>query len=661
MKRFVLTLPIYLTLFSLWSCNPDWKNAEFVKVSPLFSDHMVLQQNKPISVWGKATPSENLVVRFQNQEKKIKVAKDSIWRVDMEPVPAGGPYELTIFGKDTIRFTNVLVGEVWICAGQSNMQMSVGMFDRVKNYKKEIAEANYPSIRLLPVSNVGSLIPVQIPPCEIWEKCSPSTIETFSATAYFFARHLHKELNVPIGLIEVAWGGSSVEAWIPTEYIEKVEEIKPTISYADRTIENLPQIMTVYQNRKLEWEGRFQEKMAQIQKDIPNIEKLEFDDSAWKTMCVPSYWENGDLGYVDGVVWFRKTFKIDKSDFVNDKHELSLGYLLDKSKTYLNGVLVGKNDSGSLLQKYTIGPELLHPGLNTVAVQIVDYGWTGGIYGEKDEIWLRNKQGLVIDLSGDWKYKLVMNMNELPKYPRIPSNNHEPAVLFNGLINPLIPFAIRGCIWYQGESNASRPVQYRSLFPLLIESWREKWGQGDFPFLFVQLANFMERKPEPGNSDWAALREAQTMALSLPNTAMAVAIDIGDANDVHPKNKQEVGRRLALNALHIAYNKDTVFSGPLYISMNIVGDTIEISYSHVGSGLKILEENKLKGFAISGEDQVFKWANAEIVGESVYVWSNEIQNPKAVRYGWADNPECNLYNMEGLPASPFRTDSWDIK
>lgn len=639
--------------------------ADFVKPANIFSNNMVLQREKPIAIWGMASPNSRVKVVFNEQEKSIRVKSDSTWLIELDSEKAGGPFKLLIIAKDTLCFTNVMVGEVWICSGQSNMQMQMGNSGRIKNYKQEIANANYPDIRIGTISHSTTLLPQENARFNSWEVCSPQSIEHFSAVAYFFARKLYQDLNVPIGVVNVSSGGTPVEAWTSTEFIQKATDIKPMLAYEDRTIENSKNIQESYNQKLNSWHEKFQANLSKVERELPDMSAPKLNDSDWYNIKLPMPWEDveGGIGYTDGVVWFRKTFMVDAQDIKNDEFEISLGYIHDENKTFINGEFIGEGESrwGSTKTKYSIRKGLIKAGKNTIAVKITNYAWIGGICRDEESLWIKNTNGMSLNLTGNWKHKMIFNFDDFPEPPASPSDSHEPAVLFNGMINPITSMAIRGCIWYQGEDNASRPNQYRRLFPLLIESWRKEWNQGDFPFYFVQLANFMAKTDKPKKSNWAALRDAQNAALSIPNTGQAVAIDLGEADNIHPKNKQDVGLRLALNALNLTYGKEIEYSGPVYESMEIVGDTIKLTFTHTGSGLVLNEPDNLKAFAVAGSNEEFKWADVRIVGKNVFVWSDDVSQPLAVRYGWANNPDCNLYNLEGLPASPFRTDDWDLE
>jgi len=506
-ENIVLILSLILLLTGSGAAFAD------VKLPAIIGDNMVLQQGGKVSIWGWADPGEEVMVgvSWRSMKWAVTADKDGKWSFQMNPPKAGGPHEMTLTGKNAITIKNILVGEVWVCSGQSNMQWSV---QASNNAQQEIAEAGYPKIRLFSVKRTVAEKPQA--DCEgSWSECSPETVPGFSAVAYFFGRHLHKELNVPVGLIHTSWGGTPAEAWTRREVLEANPESAPILKRYDDAVAKYPEAMKKYQEKLAEW------KQA--------AEKAKAD-------------------------------------------------------------------------------------------------------GKKAP--------------------------RRPGAPFGPGNPHSPAGLYNGMIAPLIPYGIAGAIWYQGESNAGRAYQYRTIFPDMIKNWRDDWGQGKFSFLFVQLANFMQTKPEPAESAWAELREAQSMTLGLPNTGMAVIIDIGEATDIHPKNKQDVGKRLALWALANTYDLKLVYSGPIYKSMKVDGGSIILSFDHVGGGIVAKGDETLKGFSIAGADHKFVWADAKIDGDTVVVSSDKVPEPAAARYAWADNPVCNFYNKEDLPASPFRTDEW---
>ena len=635
------------------------KTARNVALAPLFTDNMVLQQGKPCPIWGTGEPGGMVIVKLAGQEEQTTVGADGHWRVTLTPPAAGGPYTLQVNDRE---IRNVLVGEVWVCSGQSNMEFQLR---RANNAKAEIEAANYPQIRLFTVQRNTAPVPIDSIITDGWQVCSPQSIADFSAVAYFFGRYLHQQLQVPVGLIHTSWGGTPAESWTSQATLKMIPDFAPRVTFIQEHADSLTHAyvnylksMELYREQQKVW----MEKVLSLDKGthetIPWF-STELNDDAWKTMHVPTKWESQHIGLddFDGVVWFRKHITI-PNNWVGQPLTLNMGPIDDADVTWFNGVEVGNMHHAGRLRTYKIPGSIVRAGDNVLAVRVMDVGGHGGFGGESQSYNLTNEAGEALDITGDWAYTVSVNLMNVPRSMKRPrSPGWMPSFLYNAMIHPLIPYGIQGAIWYQGESNASRAYQYRYLFPAMIADWRRNWGQGDFPFYFVQLANFMAVKPEPAEDTWAELREAQTMALALPNTGMAVIIDIGEADDIHPKNKQDVGKRLALNALAQTYGKDIPYSGPMYQSMQIEGDNIRLTFNHVYDGLKA-KGGKLTGFAIAGEDRHFVWADAVIDGNTVVVSSPAVPNPVAVRYGWASNPVCNLYNSAGLPASPFRTDSW---
>lgn len=658
-KKLINSLIIITTVSIFFlSCNAVVP-AQDIKVNPLFTDNMVLQQKQDITIWGTAKPEGDVTVIFNDQNKKTSVDENGNWEVVLKPVPAGGPYKLEIKGKETLEINNVMVGEVWICSGQSNMEMPIfSGWSEINDAKQEIASANYPDLRIIMVEKNSSNQPIDNFKSSGWKVSSPESIPNFSAVAYFFGRKLQKELNVPIGLIQTAWGGTVVEAWTSGESLKNNKDFKEAVEIIalDETSEEAKKLIA--QKRKEGWPGEIEKILKNSGSFDQGFQNFDNNTKNWKTMKLPTIWEKTGMK-VDGIVWFSKNIQIPDSWQGGDL-TLHLGKINDFDNTWFNGVRVGQGIDVTDLRVYNIPKKLVKKGNNKIVVQVLDIGNNGGLYGPEDQMKILAKNDS-LSLIGDWKYKIdpiKLDLNKIPEKPNNNSGVNRPTVLYNAMINPLLNYSIKGAIWYQGESNAGRAYQYRGLFKTLIKDWRSKWNQGDFPFYFVQLANFMEVKPNPEDDAWAELREAQTMALELPNTGMAVAIDIGDATDIHPTNKQDVGNRLALNALAKDYKKDITFSGPVYKAMQINGDAIEIEFDHVDKGLKTRDNKKLVGFEIAGADKLFVWADAKIVDNKVVVSSKKIKKPVAVRYAWAANPVCNLYNNADLPASPFRTDKW---
>jgi len=650
-----------LILQFIVACQLFTNPAKNIELVPLFTDNMVLQQKQDIPIWGTAEPGGEVIIQLADQQKSVIVDISGKWASKFDPIIAGGPYELVIKGEKTRKIKNVMIGEVWICSGQSNMEMPLAGSGKILNYEEEIANANYPNIRLLTVDKVMANTPQHNFVSEGWKECSSESIPMFSSVAYFFGRKLHKELNVPIGLINTSWGGTVVEAWTSGQSLKKIPEFTDLVNYIESDHRTENEKAASVEKKLNEWPDKIEQILKESGTFDHGYQKSDYSTTKWKTMKLPTIWEDAGLD-LDGVVWFAKDVEVPNTwngaDLV-----LSLGKINDYDITWFNGHRVGRGIDVADKRKYKIPNSIVKQGKNRIIVQVLDIGNVGGLYGSAKNIKLINKEESVT-LVGDWKYKIdpiKIDVRKLPEKPTSNTGANRPTVLYNGMINPLLPYGISGAIWYQGESNAERAYQYRTLFKTLIKDWREVWNQEDFPFLFVQLANFNDIKSQPADDSWAELREAQTMALELENTGMAVTIDIGDAKDIHPKNKQDVGKRLALSGLAKVYGKDIPFSGPLYKSMKIEKNKIKIQFSNTNEGLQIKSGKKLKGFAIAGEDKKFVWANAKIEGEEVIVWSSKVISPVAVRYAWAANPICNLYNGAGLPVSPFRTDSWEGK
>ncbi|MDI6784563.1 MAG: sialate O-acetylesterase, partial [bacterium] len=490
-----------------------------------------------------------------------------------------------------------------------------------------------------------------------WVECSPASVDNFSAVAYFFGRNLYKKLKIPIGLIQSAYGGTRSEAWTSADALTQFPDFAKEIELMKSTPADPSQAQKDYEIKLAKWEKELIVQDPGFRNGEPLWANPELDTNDWKPMEIPQLWEDAGLSNFAGTVWFRKEIELGESWMGKDL-VLSLGPTDDRDITWFNGTKIGSTDFFNTPRKYTIPGSLVKPGKNVIVVRILDTGGAGGFSGKPLDMQLLIENANPILLSGLWLYKPGFDLTTISPQPLDPKNPYHPTVLYNGMVAPLVPYAIRGAIWYQGESNAWRAYRYREMFPTLIKDWRKHWNQGEFPFLFIQLANYMGTKPEPADDAWAELREAQLMTLSLPKTGMAVAIDIGDTADIHPKNKQEVGNRLAIAARGMIYGENLVYSGPIYQSFQIEGNKIRIKFSHTGKGLMAKGDDALKGFATSGQDKKFYWATAKIEGNTVIVSSEKVPNPVAVRYAWASNPICNLYNQEGLPASPFRSDAW---
>ena len=621
---------------------------------PLFTDNMVLQRGVSAPVWGWAEPGAKVSVSVAGKSAMAVTGADGKWMAKLPPLPVGGPYTLTVTGPQTVTLQNVLVGDVWICSGQSNMQMGIA---NVNNAKAEIADAeNYPQIRLFTVPNVPSYRPLETVGGK-WDVCTSQTVAAngwggFTAVGYFFGRELHKKLHIPIGLIHTSWGGTIAEAWVSGESLKTMPDFAPAVKQIEAV--DVSKNGEDFGRHMADWYTKNDPGSA----DGANWEKAEADASAWKTMALPNAWESAGLPDYDGVVWFRKEITLPDS-FAGKAAMLHLGPIDDRDTTWVNGVKVGAEEVYNAERNYKIPAGVLKPGKNTIAVRVLDTGGAGGLYGKPEQMSLTADGETALSLAGDWLYNASLPLSKAAPVPMQAINNpNVVTVLYNGMIAPLVPFGIKGAIWYQGESNAGRADQYQVLLPTLIKDWRSQFGVGAFPFYIVQLANFMAQDTEPKNDAWPLLREAQTLtAQHVPNSGIALAIDIGEAGDIHPKNKQEVGRRLALDALAQTYGVKVEYSGPVYKSMKIEGSAVHLTFDHIGGGLMAKDGEPVKGFAIAGEDGKFVWADAKIEGKTVVVSSPQVTKPTAVRYAWANNPVCNLYNKDGLPAVPFRTDA----
>ncbi|NQU75154.1 MAG: 9-O-acetylesterase [Planctomycetes bacterium] len=632
-------------------------------LASVFGDNMVLQRNMPLPIWGKAMPGEKISVSLASQSGSVISDSAGRWTVKLPALPAGGPFELMVKGQTTLTLSNVMIGEVWLCSGQSNMAMTV---PESINGDKEVSQADWPAIRLLQVPRSIAKDP-QTGFKASWRVCDRNTVRQFSAVGYFFGRDIHKTLGVPVGLIDASWGGTFIEAWTSMDALRSRADMQAILKQYDLAYKNYPAAMADYQAKCKEWEKASYWEDPGNKGEPMGWAKADFGDSDWKTMPTPGIWEIHGLN-IDGSVWFRKEVQID-SAWAGKELALNLGAVDDYDTTYFNGVKVGAIGIETpnpyfALRQYRVAGSLVKAGRNVIAVRVFDRFGGGGLIGpaEQMNLGLAEGDGGTISLTGDWKYKIELALEPKlsvppPTSPPRDDDANTLSVLYNGMIHPLIPFALGGVIWYQGESNAAKAYQYRQLFPLMINDWRRRWGY-DMPFLFVELASYMAPQNMPvERQTWPELREAQQMTLSLPKTGMATAVDIGDAGNIHPHNKQEVGRRLALSAMAVAFGKELVHSGPQYQSSLIEGNKVRIRFGHIGSGLTA-KDGQLKGFAIAGEDRKWVWAEAKIDGQTVLVWSDNVPKPAAVRYSWADNPIGNLYNKEGLPALSFRTDEW---
>ncbi|MUT68252.1 sialate O-acetylesterase [Paenibacillus sp. NEAU-GSW1] len=624
-----------------------------IRLPRLISDGMVLQRNTQVKIWGWAPADQVISIRFLDQNCSTAVNEDGEWQVTLGTGDAGGPYDMvieTIDGTAQIKITNILLGDVWLCSGQSNMEMRMVSLKDI--YPDEIKHSRNDCIRQFQVPMTYDFIQ---PKADIesgfWESADQQSVLNFTAAGYFCAVKLFEQYRVPIGLISASLGGAPAEAFMSEdalslfpEYMTKLQKMK------DRAY--LEALIKEDQDSLEAWRNKLNQDDEAISDDGQTLNETDSDVSFWPHIKVPSYWEEEGVGSFNGAVWFRKEVEV-PSSLTGGPTKLILGHIVDEDTVYINGTMIGTVPNQYVPRNYVIPEGLLNIGKNTILVRVVNYSGKGGFYKGKPYHLEIGDQ--LIDLSGDWQYWVGAKCDPLPAPNFV---QWGPAGLYNGMIAPVVRYAIKGVLWYQGESNVRQPDEYEDLLKTLISDWRGKWGSEGFPFLYVQLPNFQEASDRPAESSWAELRDAQRRTLAVPGTGMAVAIDIGEWNDIHPVNKRDVGYRLALAARKVAYGDDSVVgSGPVYQSAKQEGNRIVLSFSDTGSGLIVKDGGMLRHFAIAGADRAFVWANARIENNGVAVWHEQISNPVYVRYAWADNPEgANLYNSEGLPASPFTTE-----
>lgn len=624
-----------------------------VTLPSFFTDNMVIQQNSTLTLPGKAKAGKSVTVKasWDNQKYTIKAAADGSFTLRISTPAAGGPYQITLSDGETLTLRNVMVGEVWFCSGQSNMEMPVAGWGKVMNYEKEIAEANYPSIRLLQVKKTVALTPQDN--VEVngggWQECSSSSVPEFSSVAYFYARQLWKELHVPVGVIDCTWGGTPAEAWTSLSTLEHVMGFQEETAKMKKLDFNKEALIGAYQQEIQDWRKLFISQDAGLMEGMPKWASALQTDKEWKLMELPCYWEEKGLDGLDGIVWFQKEIEI-PAGWAGKKVTLSLGMIDDEDVTYFNGKEIAKGSGFTTPRMYTIPAADVKAGKGVITVRVSDFGGEGGIHGNPEALFAE-VEGQKISLAGAWSYRIGVSLDKLPSAPMSPEGSGYLSVLYNGMVNPFTIFPVKGILWYQGEANVGRDRQYAPLFQALIADWRKQWKQ-ELPFYFVQLANFLRHQEVQPGSKWAALRKAQADALSVEGTGMVSAIDLGVAHDIHPKNKQEVGRRLAVLSLANTYRKGT-YDVPAYVGFRISGNKLILNFDREVKA----EQGQPKGFIIAGPDEVFYQAVATIRGKEVILESQQVQIPIAARYGWADNPECNLYGTAGLPVAPFRTDN----
>jgi len=626
---------------------------------------MVLQRDAKIAIWGWADAGESVRIDFRGKRVTVRADQNGRWSASLGPFPAGGPYDMLVAGKNRLELHDILLGDVWLASGQSNMEAPVGTIEEWKDWKgvtnadQELANAHFPQIRLFKVHHKIALTPISNAEADAWIPVTPESARSFSAVAYFFGRELHQRYRVPVGLIDSSWGGTVAEAWVSEGSLKPFPEFTRAID----SLKNIDEKAAVaeyqqYLTEKSEWYKQHgtQDRGRDNSGDL--WAAPTFAAISWPTVNEPQTKAIETINGFDGTVWFRKEFVV-SADRVGKDAILHLLAAYKHDVTFFNGTKIGETAEGDKPKDYLVPASLVKAGRNIVVVRLTGGDGFVGLYGDTDKLSLQTGDQTV-SLAGAWSYQPGPDLAGLPQLStrsKAVSDENQATVLFNGMIAPLAPYTIKGAIWYQGESNAidNRSVQYRTLFPALIQDWRKQWGY-EFPFLFVQLAGWPPITEKPTESSFAELREAQSMTLSLPATGMASAVD---QPDDHPRDKQTVADRLVLTAAKVVYGEKTlVDSGPIFKSMQIEGNQIRIKFSSLGSDLRVHDKyGYARGFEVAGADGKFQWAQARQDGNDIVVFNAAIHQPTAVRYDWMNTPDGNVYNAEGLPALPFRTDS----
>lgn len=618
-------------------------------VSPAFSDHMVLQRGRANTIWGWTQPGSRVTVNVAGNRGEARADASGKWTAKFQPPKVGGPYTVSIDGPQHAELKDVLVGDVWLCSGQSNMEFGMGNIPAAAD---DVAGSEDPNLRLYTVPHATSMSP--LPLCDgHWVVSNPKNLlaavpgnwNGFSAVAYYFGKNLRKELNVPIGLVQTCWGGTIAEAWTSDAGLRPLKDFDKMLDFVK---EQRTSRASSYPAMLADW---YRENDPG---ENAGYAKPDFDDSGWKSEVMPKSFELTGLSDFDGIVWYRRTF--DLTSVPDGTATLHLGPIDDADYTYVNGVAVGNMSVWDADRNYKIPSSVLKQGKNTIAVRVLDTGGAGGFSEKTRDFGFKLSDGTAVDLSGPWMEHVGPELKAMKPVPQdVAGNPNVASVLSNAMLEPLVPLAVKGAIWYQGESNAGRADQYRRLLPAMITDWRTRF-QNKFPFFVVQLANFQVRHEDPVDDAWAELREAQAFtAQTLPHTGLALAIDIGERGDIHPKNKKEVGRRLSLAALHDVYGRNVSYSGPQAVRVRPGHGILTVDFDHADGGLKGVD-GRVSGFSIAGADRRFFWADAKIEGASVVLSAKDVPEPLYVRYGWDMDPDVSLVNGEGLPAVPFRSD-----
>ena len=647
-----------------------------ITLPALFSDGCVLQQKKPLRVYGLAAPGEKVSVALQGQTANTTADPSGKWEVILKPLSAGGPFALTVTGNNKVVVNDVLVGEVWVCSGQSNMEWTLNALPEAKD---EIVHADDPHLRMFTVEKSVAKTP-QTEVRGAWHEAKPQYVGNFSAVGYHFAKALRAARKVPIGMIHTSWGGTRIEAWTSRATLESIGTPASDFAPLEANNPNIKAEMEQYQKRVDAFKAAGSPTGNFVDPGIAPVAKgweaTTFDTTDWQSVNLPTHWDTSGIDAliaIDGGVWFRRTFTI-PAELAGKDLTLTLGAIDDFDITFVNGMKVGATgeDTPNFYahpRVYKIPANLIKTGENSIAVRVWDWFADGGFTGQALDmkIFAADAPTVSVPLAGAWKFKVEQSRPQNPGQPPGANDPNMATGLYNAMLVPLTKYAIAGAIWYQGESNAGNPPAYRKQMPAMISNWRKDWGEGDFPFFIVQLAPYMAIQPQPGESSWAGLREAQwDTQRMIPNVGTAVITDSGDEKDIHPHRKQPVGERLALLARSVAYGEKIAAHSPSFEKMHIADGRVTITFANAGNGLearpvdsagKAVDAGKVVGFAIAGEDGKFFWADAKVTGKNtVEVSSPQVAMPVAVRFGWADFPVVNLWNKDGLPVAPFRTD-----
>jgi sialate O-acetylesterase len=655
-----------------------------MRLPRVFGDGMVLQQRLPIPVWGWSTPGQAIRVTLANHGAETVANARGMWMVKLPALPAepyvGQGLDLVVQGDATVTFHDVAIGEVWLCSGQSNMEWPLVC---CADAGRHLAAAGVPDLRLFTVARAGATSPqddVQADAC--WSRSDATSASHFSAVAWHFGVALHRALALPVGLIHSAWAGTPAEAWMSRAALDSDPALRPIL---DRVPASLPKAdAPAYRKQLAAWEAKARHQDPGNAGVRKKWHQPSFSDQGWSTMELPQPWQRAGLAS-EGAVWFRRTIDL-PAEWKGTALELSLGPLDHVDTVYVNGERIGgiepdASDPRLVPRRYRIAADLVTRRSLTLAVRVFDRGGVGGFTGSADLLWLRPqatakpakrktatttkkvaKRATDLSLAGTWRYRVELALDpkrDVPPPPLHTTHQHVPATLNNAMIQPLVPYGMRGALWYQGENNVGRAEQYRTLLPALIRDWRLAWGQGDFPLGVVQLAGYGAHPHEPGPSTWAELREAQAATAANGNRiGLIPTIDLGDVHDIHPRDKQPVGHRAAAWALATVHQRPTAWSGPRFANLAIAGAQAHVAFT--ATGLRTRDGRPPRGFALAGRDRRFAWAEATLVGTTVTLSHPQIAAPVAVRYAWADHPEINLIDDAGLPAIPFRTDDWPL-